>query len=210
MAISLTYAFGTMGRHIRKTCREARAYVGANFRYLEASQLRDALFWQYFAIDLSLFSVFYNEDPTDALYPIHKKYAGMLLGVTDVGFRRIARAYALSLLAGQPLRRADEEEAAGRLNVLRLIAFIYDRSGPTQFWTSLVLQPDEKVVAGALCLEIADAIRLDPPDKTAFSTDWLSLVPGINAGTKMFLAKEDWSEKAASLMESVDFGGNRR
>jgi len=209
MAFSLTYAFGQMGRHIRKISREARAFVGSNFRDLEPSRLRDILFAQYFAIDCTLFSVFYNEGPTHPFYSIHKTYADALIRATESDLRRLARAYAFSLLAGQSLSCA-EEEAALRLNVLRLIAFVYDRSSPTEFWTSLVLQPDHSVIAAALCLEIADVLHLDAPDKRTFSNDWLSLLPGINAATNGFLMQDDWSKRAASIIESVDFGVNRR
>jgi hypothetical protein len=210
MAFSLTYAFGAMGRHIRKISREARAIVGEQFRNLESSGLRDYLFAQYFAIDGALFSVFYNDDPNHPLHPIHKKYANKLLDTTESDFRHLARAYAFSLLAGLPLRNGTEEEMVGRVNILRLIAFIYEGSGPTELWTSLVLQPDESLIAAALCQEIAHVLQLDPRDKGAFSNDWLSLVPSIIAVTNMFLTKEDWSKSAASMIESVDFGGTKR
>jgi hypothetical protein len=209
MAFSLTYAFGAMGRHVRKISREARAFVGARFRSLEPSQLRDYLFAQYFAIDNTLFTVFYNDDPADPLFSIHKKYANRLLDATECDFRHLARAYAFSLLASQRLASGTEEEMAGRLNILDLIAFVYDGSSPTELWTSLVLQPDDSIIAAALCQEIARVLQLDPLDKGAFFSDWLSLVPSITAVTEMFLAKEDWSKSTASLIESVDFGGTQ-
>ena len=68
MAFSLTYAFGTMGRHTRKISSEARCFVGARFRSIESSRLRDYLFAQYLAIDGTLFAVFYNDDPGHPLY----------------------------------------------------------------------------------------------------------------------------------------------
>lgn len=85
MAFSLTYAFGAMGRHTRKISREARAFIGAKFRNLEPSRFRDYLFAQYYAIDGTLFSVFYNDDPNHPLYSIHKKYATKLLDATESG-----------------------------------------------------------------------------------------------------------------------------
>src|SRR5262249_53940058 len=165
MAFSLIYAFGAKGRHIRRIAREARAFVGAKFRNLEPSRLRDYLFAQYFAIDSTLFNVCYNSDQNHPLYPIHQKYGNKLLDATESDFRHLARAYALSLVAGQPLSSGTEEEMVGRVNILRLVAFIYDGSSPAELWTSLVLQPDESIIAAALCQEIARVLELDPRDK---------------------------------------------
>ncbi|MCO6458560.1 MAG: hypothetical protein J5I93_24910 [Pirellulaceae bacterium] len=210
MTFSLTYAFGAMGRHTRKISREARAFVGGQFRKLEPSGLRDYLFAQYFAIDGTLFSVFYNDDRNDRLYPVHKKYANKLLDATESDFRHLARAYAFSLLANQPFSSGNEEEMVGRVNILRLIAFIYDGSNPTATWTSLVLQPDELIIAAALCQEIAHVLQLDPRDKGAFSSEWLSLVPTIIAGTEALVTHDDFRNSTAAMIESVDFGGTQR
>ena len=207
MAFSLTYAFGRMGRHIRQISGDARAFVGAKFRDLDPSRLRDYLFAQYFAIDMTLFKVFYNDDPRDPLYSIHKKYADKLLAATESDFRHLGLAYAFSLLAGQPLTSATEAEIAGRISILHAISSIYDGSQPPQLWISLVLKPDDSMIAAALCYDIGKALQLDPRDKTAFSNDWLSLVPGIIAGTNRLLTKEDWTKTAATMIKSVDFGG---
>jgi hypothetical protein len=209
MAFSLTYAFGAKGRHIRKISGEARAFVGAKFRNLEPSRLRDYLFAQYFAIDGALFAVFYNDEPSHPLYSIHTKYGNKLLDATECDFRHLGLAYAYGLLAGQPLTSATEEEMAGRLNILHAIAFIYDGGQPPQLWISLVLKPDDAMIAAALCHDIAKLLQLDPRDKTTFSNDWLSLVPSIIAGTNVLLTRRGWSESAASLIQSVDFGGTQ-
>jgi hypothetical protein len=209
MAFSLSYAFGTMGRHIRRISSEARCFVGARFRSIESSRLRDYLFAQYLGIDGTLFAVFYNDDPGHPLYSIHKKYANKLLDATESDFRHLARAYAFSLFSGQPAGSPSEEEVAARLDILLVIAFIYDGSNPTQLWTSLCLRPDDSNIAAALCQEIAHVLQLDPRDKSTFSSDWLSLVPIIISRENAFLAKEDWCKSAASMIESVDFGGTQ-
>lgn len=210
MGFSLTYAFGRMGRHIREISREARAFVGAKFRNLDPSPLRDYLFAQYFAIDGTLFNVFYSDDTTDPLYSIHRKYANKLLDATECDFRHLGLAYAVSLLAGEPLRNATQEEMAGRLSVLDTIAFIYDGSRPTELWTALVLQPDDSMIAAAMCQDIAHVLQLDPRDKAGFSSDWLSLVPYIVEGTHTLVTQEEWGRSAASLIEGTDFGGTHK
>jgi hypothetical protein len=162
---------------------------------------------QYFAIDCSLFSVFYNDAANHPLYSIHKKYANRLIDSTEFDYRHIGRAYAFGLLASEPVRDQTEDEMARRLGVLHTIAFIYDGTKPTDLWTSLVLKPDADITAVALCQEIARILQLDSRDKSAFSVDWLSLVPGILAGIRQFLGKEDCTKSITCIVESTDFGG---
>jgi hypothetical protein len=76
-----------------------------------------------------LFDVFYNDDPEHPFYAIHKKYANKLLDATECEYRHLARAYALSLLAGQPMRSStDKDERDGRLNVLRVVTEVLQTS----------------------------------------------------------------------------------
>lgn len=207
--MSLTYAFGRMGRHIRTIAHEARAFVGAKFRSLEPTQLRDYLVAQYFAIDLTLFSVFYNEEPTDPLYLVHKKYGSKLLGATESDFRRLGRAYAFSLLAAQSQSTASDGDIASRMDLLHVLSFIYTGSQAPQLWIEVLGKPDASMISAALCHDIAAVLQMDPGDKPAFSDDWLSLVSAMIAATNSFLAKEDWSRTAATMIESIDFGGTQ-
>lgn len=211
MAFSLTYAFGSMGRHIRKISREARSFVGTKFRNLEPSPLRDFLFAQYFAIDATLFQVFYNEDTSDPLYPIHLKYANKVLDATACDFLSLCRVYSCGIVVGQSSLDSppvSEQQAATRLGILRVIDFVYGGSEPEELWPSLVLKPDTSITAAAVCRGIARVLQVEPSDKASFSNDWLSLIPLINATTNGLLAKPDWAKTAASLVESRDFGGS--
>jgi len=213
MAFSLTYAFSAKGRHIRKISREARGFVGDKFRNLKPGPLRDYLFAQYFAIDGALYAVFYNDDPSHPLYPIHIKYGNKLLETTESDFRHLGLAYAFSLLAiqsGSPQLSVTEEDMAGNLNLMHVIASIYDGSQPPQLWTSIVLKPDYAMIAATLCQDIAKVMQLDPRDKTAFANDWVSLIPSIIAETKMHLMRSDWSKSVSAIIKSVDFGGTQQ
>jgi hypothetical protein len=211
MAFSLTYAFGRMGRHIRKIAREARSFVGTKFRNLQPGPLRDYLFAQNFAIDSTLFGVFYSENTGDPLYPIHQKYSNRLLDATACDFLRLSRTYSSSIVVGQLSADSNpptEQQIAAVLNILQVIDFVYGGSEPEDFWASLALKPDPSVIAAALCQAVARILQMDPRDKGSFSNDWLSLIPRITAATNMLLAKPDWAKAAASMIESCDYGGS--
>jgi hypothetical protein len=212
MAFSLTYAFGSMGRHIRNISREARSFVGTKFRNLEPCPFRHFLFAQCFAIDATLFRVFYNEDASDPLYPIHLKYANKLLDATACDYLGLCRVYSCGILVGQSSPDSSpvsEQQVATTLGILRVIDFVYGGSEPEELWPSLVLKPDTSIIAAAVCQGIARVLQVDPRDKASFSNDWLSLVPYINAATNTLVAKPDWAKTAASMLESRDYGGSQ-
>jgi hypothetical protein len=212
MAFSLTYAFGRMGRHVRKISSEARSFLGTKFRNLEPGPLRDFLFAQCFAIDTTLFRVFYNEDTSDPFYPIHVKYANKLLDATGCDFLRLGRVYSCGIIVAQSSPDSSpvsEQQVATTLGILRMINFVYGGSEPEDFWASLVLRPDASIIAAAVCQGIAQVLQADPRDKASFGDDWLSLIPRIHATTNALLAKPDWAKTAASLLESRDFGGSQ-
>jgi hypothetical protein len=207
MEFSLTYAFGKMGRHIRKISREARQFVGPRFRLLEVTPVRDFLFAEYLGIDTTIFAAFYTEDTADIAYSVHKKYANKLLDATEADFRHLARAYAFGLLASQPIVNGTDEETIFRQNLLESLGFIYDGTKPADPWPAVVFRPSGDVIAAAVCMDIAAALQLNPRDKGEFSRDWLSLTSRMIAVRDHFLAQADWSKSAASMINSVDFGG---
>jgi len=210
MAFSLTYAFGRMGRHVRKISREARSFVGTKFRNLDPSPFRDSLFAQYFAIDATVFHVFYSEEG-DPLYPIHLKYGNKLIDATGCDYLRLCRVYSCGIVVGQSSANAPatEQQVATTLGILRVIDFVYGGSEPEEeWWAPLVLKPDTSIISAAVCQGIARVLQVDPKDKTSFGNDWLSLIPRINAATNALLATPDWAKVAASMLNSCDFGGS--
>ena len=212
MAFSLTYAFGRMGRHVRKIAREARSFAGTKFRNLAPGPLREFLFAQFVATDSTLFGIFYNDDPSDPRYSMHQKYASELLDVTACEFLGLCHAYSCSILVAQPLEDSAQlspQECETILGILDVIDCIYGGSAPTQLWTTIAIEPNPLIIAAALCEEIAQVLQLDPQDKAAFSNEWLSLLPHIIAGTNTLLANEDWSNTSASMIESSDYGGHQ-
>lgn len=207
MGFSLRYAFGRAGRHIRKIAGEARARVGERFRSLGPSCLRDFLFAQYWAIDVSLFMVFYNDDPTDVRYALHNKYARILTTRTERDLRYLGFSYAASLLAAQPMTSHTEEGLCAKVDVLETIAFIYDAASRTQAWFPVVRHPDSWMIANTLSDEIARVLQLACGQDPVFVNDWVSLVPGIEVSANQLLSEPDWSQSVASMLESTDFGG---
>jgi hypothetical protein len=213
MAFSLVYGFGRMGRHVRRIVSEARSFAGTKFRNLTPSPLRDFLFAQFFAIDHTLFGVFYNDDPKDPRYSMHQKYASKLIDVTACDFLSLCHTYSCSILVAQPLVDSPQfgpQECETTLGILRIIDFIYGGSTPTQIWPAMALKPDPSIIAATMCQEIAQVLQFDPRDKASFSNEWLSLLPQIIAYTNTLIAKEDWSKTAALWIESNDYGGPRR
>jgi len=67
-----------------------------------------------------------------------------------------------------------------------MVAYLYDGSEPARVWVEMAYSPTEVQVADALLSEIAKVLRVNPPNRHEFASDWLSLVPHIESAMAIF------------------------
>lgn len=184
MGISLTYAFGRAGRHLRAIVTPARTFISAQRSTLPNNPAIDFLFMQSKAIDHVLFHVFYSE-PEDECYMLHKKYLPYLLEVPECGFRRMSLAYASALIVGLPTQPKSEADCQLIAGALHTLSHLYDGSEPASHWLKLAYSRSDEGINASLLADIAKVLRISPSNQHAFAFDWLALLPLINRTTEI-------------------------